>query len=674
MYDPYLDAIVAEIRGFDLGDGAQLLAELDANLHVGLDAEQWLLRAVLVLQQGRNEDALECLDNAIDQGAGSSRIHYLRACVLRDAGRVGEALESLGEAKEASEQDGLIGSADLFHAQGLFFWKVGSREDALTQIDRALEEDPGSAARWLHRGQLLSELGRLDEAERALERALQEEQDLSEAMYERAGLEAARGRPESTAQWLVKALHLDPGHRARAADDARFADVRGLPVVAELLAPEQGADPSWLDELATWMPALRRSPELQGVGVRWLGEAESTRIADALTAAYEHGPLGTIHTAATLAHSRELLENRRAVAHGPSSRTREGVDERCVLFVDRARPHEGVWLALTESMPPFLWIRVEPRPAALELALSEFYPRPRRTRVDMPAVARGFIGYRSGFLVPSPYTGGLEPATILELDRHFTMSPFVEAGAWGSAYDDDPWPDEIPEQPDLTHKISLRQRDVAEQGPGRVWTLTRRTRYSRSYLSIEVHHRELFVVEARYRPSRQASVIEAMNAHFGCDYPLDMPVDVVAALLGFQFASAADLEAELDDADEPGQQAGLLLVISALRHDDLGVLALYRRMLDHIDSTVRGTIGDIAMAYNYEALLEEMILREPDPELAEEIEAVLDEGIPFEPHDPYADAGPDEEMEILDEDIQSEVILLGEADIESNDKKGRKGP
>ena len=109
-----------------------------------------------------------------------------------------------------------------------------------------------------------------------------------------------------------------------------------------------------------------------------------------------------------------------------------------------------------------------------------------------------------------------------------------------------------------------------------------------------------------------------------------------------------------------------VLVISALRHDDPGVLALYRERLEHPDATVRGTIAEIAMAYNYEVLLEEMSVREPDLELREEIEAVLDGGIPFEEHDPYEDASADEGVEVLgDDDIESAAIILGDDDLES---------
>jgi hypothetical protein len=309
-------------------------------------------------------------------------------------------------------------------------------------------------------------------------------------------------------------------------------------------------------------------------------------------------------------------------------------------------------------------------------ALAELFPPPRPSRVDMPARARGFLGYRSRFFVPSPYTGGLEPASILELDRHFAMNPFLESAAWGSACDDDPWPDEIPDQPDLTLKLAERQAVVAQQARGHVWSLTRRTRHSRSHLTIEVHHRDIFVAEVRYRPSVHLTVIEAMNTHFGCDYPTDLPVDAVAALLGFQFDGAADLEAELPRAEDPEQLAGLLYVLSALRHDDPGVLAIYRSHLEHPAAVVRRTLGDIAMAYNYEALLEEMSLREPDPELRAELESLLDEGIPIPADDPWSDVGDDDTLELDEGDVledAEEPLELDDGDLLDADEPGRKG-
>lgn len=674
MYDPFFEAAMAEIRGFDLGDDAELLARLDER--ATLSADDQLLRGVLLHRAGRPDDAVASLDLAAEQGAGRSRTLYLKSCMLRDADRMGEALEALEEAQEAAARDGLVSAADLVHAGGLLDWSVGNHVDALAAIERALALDDTSAARWLHRGQLLALVGRLDEAERAFDRALLEEQDLDVAMVERAALEARRGKADAAADWLTKAIRLEPTHRRRAADDPRFEPVRGDAAFVELLPrtrpPERLV---WLDDLAPWMAALRRDPELEPLGLEWLDESESEKILRDLLAEHERGPLGTMHTEATLRRSRELLATRRAVARGPGSRTRERVEEPCLLFVDALRPQDGLWLALSASYPPFLWLRVEPRPRGLKRALAESFPRPRPRRVDMPHRVRGFLGYRSRFFVPSPYTGGLEPATILELDRHFSINPFVEAAAWGSAYDDDPWPDEIPAQPGLTLKLAERQAQVAQQARGHVWSLTRRTRHSRSYLTIEVHHGDIFVAEVRYRPSPHVGVVEAMNAHFGCDYPTDLPVDAVAALLGFQFDGAVDLEAELARAGDPDQLAALLYVLSALRHDDPGALPIWRRHLEHPVLEVRSCIVDVAMAYNYEVLLEEMSLREPDPELRAELEILLDRGIPVPEDDPWADVGADETLELDDDDVldDPETEELDDGDLVVEDSGVRRG-
>lgn len=664
MDDPHFEAIVAEIRGFDLGDDSELLAHLDARVREGLGGDEWLLRGVLVYREGRHTDAVECLDHAVEQQHARSLALYLKSCVLREHGSMGEALEALEEAREAAKDDRLLSAADLAHAQGLLFWQVGNYEEALRWVDHAIEFDQHSAARWLHRGQLLAEQGRADEASAAFDRALLEEQDLDRAMIEHAAVEAGRGDAMAAAEWLGKAIRVNPDHDKQVATDPRFKALRDDVAFAGLLPSNRPPDLSWLDALAPWMSALRRDRELDELGVEWLGEAPGEYIGRTLKIGYERGPLGTMHTQATLAYSRELLETRRVVAHGPGSRTREGVGERSLLLVDTERPQEGLWLALSESYPPFLWIPIAPKPSELRRVLGEYFPRPPRSRLEMPRQARGFLGYRSQLLVPSPYTGGMEPATIVELDRHFALNPFVESASWGSAFEDDPWPDEIPEQPGLTHKIAEHQRVVAEQAPGQVWSLTRRTRHSRSYLTLEVHHGELFVAQVRYRSSPFVSVIEAMNAHFGCDYPTDMPVDAVAALLGFPFDGARDLEIELPTATDPEQVAGLLLVLSALRHGDLGALALYRRYVDHPAPVVRSTLADIAVAHNLEVLLEEMSVREPDAQLRAEIESLLDEGIPMPDHDPAASESESESAGGSGSGAESEAVELDDAEVE----------
>ena len=189
-------------------------------------------------------------------------------------------------------------------------------------------------------------------------------------------------------------------------------------------------------------------------------------------------------------------------------------------------------------------------------------------------------------------------------------------------------------------------------------------------LEREVKGRPLVYLDNGATAQKPTAVIEAMNAYFGCDYPTDMPVDAVATLLGFQFDGARDLEVELARATDPEQLAGLLLVLSALRHGDLGAIELYRRYVDHPAPVVRSTLADVAVACNHEVLLEEMSIREPDPDLRAEIEALLDEGIPVLEDDPYA--SDEEELEV-EEILATDTTELDVVDVELQPDAGRKG-
>ena len=309
MHDLQFEARAAEIRGFNLGDDSKLLAHLDARMGNGLRGGEWLLRGVLLYRAGRHPEAVECLDEAVERGHARSLALYLKSCVLREHGSLGEALEALEEARKATSDDGLMSAADLAHARGLLFWRVGNHEDALQWLDQAIEHDEHLAARWLHRGQLLAELGRATQAEQAFERALNEEQDLDLAMYERAALGAGRGSASVTAIWLDRAIRLAPEHRDRAMTDPRFAAVREHPALSELMVSARPPDLRWLDGLASWMPALRCNAQLDKLGVKWLSKARSDRIAATLEFDYEHGPLGTMHTESTLERSRALLSH-----------------------------------------------------------------------------------------------------------------------------------------------------------------------------------------------------------------------------------------------------------------------------------------------------------------------------------------------------------------------------
>ncbi|MBK6918475.1 MAG: hypothetical protein IPH07_13850 [Deltaproteobacteria bacterium] len=637
MHSPYFDDLCADIRGFDLGDDTELRARLETQAVLEpatLVPDAWSLLAVLRQRAGDHHGALAAVESALAAGAQRSVGEFLRAHLLGLLGRNDEATRALTAAAAAAGSDDGIAHADLLHAEGALALARGDGETAVARMRAGLEDDPHDAARWLALGRLLGDRGDLEGAEQAIRRALVEDDELLSARYELATLMLAGDRAADATAALAELIDREPSIAERARMDPRWRRARHAASVTAVLAP-MPMPPTWLPEAPAWLMTLARDPQLGGLQVQCLGGPQSQAITRRLLEAYERGPAGTMHTPATLAHARSILARVVPVARGPLLRTRDRVVAPMLWLLDRQR--DELLLALSESHPPFLWLPAGRDVAGMRAALADFVPRPFLPRVELPAQVRGFIGYRLQFGVPSPYTGELEPANAAELDRHFALNPFVEPGAWGSCVREDPWPAELPDQPQLQLGLSAREQQVTQQRPGRVWSISRRTRHSRSILTIELHHRDVFVAEVRYRPSRHGAIVAAMNAHFGSEYPTDLPLDVVAALLGFRFESARDLEAQLDGERDPDVISGLLQVLSALRHSDPSVTTLYRRYLEHEDPSVRAMLYNIFVAHNHESLLEEATVSEPDHELRAQIEGVLDDGIAVVQWDPYRD-------------------------------------
>lgn len=662
--DPYFDVAISDVRGFDLGDDAELLTELHGRRVTepeSLSAEDWMLLGVLSHRALADDEALKCFERAARDGYPLAVVRYLQAQLRLAQRRIDEAETFLKLAVEANTVDAPVEAntddppvderhqsgedsghthipqADLMHAHGSIARGRGQLEQAIEHYHDALMLDPTDARRWVDAAQTLVELKRFPEAMVAAKRARVEDPNLATAAYLQALAAAQAGDTDTSLEALRNAVDSDSSSAERARKEPLFGPVASEAGFTKLVRPLHHTDLDWLDAFPTWLQRVRADPKPRGLGVRWLGDEESLQQTEALVSTYnEDGPQGTLHSEATLALSLDLFSGRRVVAQGPSTITREGRAEPSWLLVDIHEPN-GLLLALSDAYPPFLWLEAGETTESLCRTLGEFFPRPNRERVTMENAARGFMGYRLQFGVPSPYTGGIEPANALELDHHFTLNPFLETASWGSDYADDPWPDEIPDQPDYEVKLSERQRKVAEQATGAVWSVSRRTRHSRSYVSIELHHRDVFVIEVRYAPSSHGAPVERMNAHFGSDYPTDLPVDVVGALLGFRFDSASDLQTQLEATAAPDKIAGCLTVLSALRHSDMGATRIYRRYMDHPDPVVRATLCNIFAAYNFESLLEEMSLSEPDPEVAQQLESLLDSGIPVTEYDPYAD-------------------------------------
>jgi len=368
-----------------------------------------------------------------------------------------------------------------------------------------------------------------------------------------------------------------------------------------------------------WLTVLRRDPATQALGVTWHDDDTIVRETDE---ADERPSDWGLHTQATMQHIRLNRPHMVPVASGPQYTGRGmGIETGAVWYVDSRDPSQLLF-APSPAYPTFLHVPGGTTADEMAGVLRGFFPLPRPNRLTLPKVARGFMGYLEHLGVPSPYTGQVEGIDGLTLDRYFTMNLYAEAGSWGSAYYDDPYPEEF-RRPIEMIGIGREAMKQADSVPSMTW----RTAHTGSYVTFEAHHGELLVGEVRYRPNTYPEVVERLNAAFGSYFPTDLPVDVIGTLLGFDFQTIDMLERELDEETDLGDKLGQLHIAVALAYGDLDALARLRPYFHDDNGSYRSQAMNFLLPYNYEWLLEELVLTEPAEQLRNQLDRMLDRGI-----------------------------------------------
>ena len=322
---------------------------------------------------------------------------------------------------------------------------------------------------------------------------------------------------------------------------------------------------------------------------------------------YEQGgPAGVLLTEQPLSMCQTLLEVLVPLGLGPAYDARiDGVQTRPWLWVRKDQPQQ-ILVALHEFMPPILWFSVGQEVAQMYATLGE------RVEDDSPSVyeftkqARGFMG-----------TQAMVGADLDELRTHFSQSPFVTPLFWGSAHDDDPWPASI----DLSDHEAWEDSasELMAQGQGKVRALSMRTLVSRSVIRVEVHLEEVFVVHVFYEPQQNQAQIQALNVQFGAHYPEDMPLDVVAALLGFYFEDDISLRSLILSALDPEETAFYVMLLACVGHGELSVVETLRPFLKDAQKVIRAASAEVSIQKHLRALAWGRLPREQAEDVLERL-------------------------------------------------------
>lgn len=383
-------------------------------------------------------------------------------------------------------------------------------------------------------------------------------------------------------------------------------------------------------ERASWLvgplaPLHALAEAVVDLGVLVVDEAESLAEGEAMRERYADGwSMGLLWSSELWEACRARVGPLRLWALGPGMTDALGLEIRPSIFIDPAQP-DRLWYTPTDALPAALFVPLPATRAAIEQALGELGPAVPPVEPAEAVNVRAYMGVARFLRVPSPYSGELEPAGPHELDRHFNFSPVVTPHAWGSAYADDPLRGRAP-VPMIQNVLALRE--MREQAEGALPRFTRRAYFSDARVAIEMHRRGHYVWDITYRPARLgAEVMAAFNALTGITYPLDLPLDVAAAVHGFGFCDAAWLDAQIASETDPGQRGALISAALAVAADDVVAAARIARAAIAGGLNDQVAVANAAMQYNWQFLLEELAASTASDELRAQIATVIADGL-----------------------------------------------
>lgn len=370
-----------------------------------------------------------------------------------------------------------------------------------------------------------------------------------------------------------------------------------------------------MTETPPWWAGLTTSPRTARLGIAWRPPSE-----------WDDDPkdevslFGTMRTGADEALDARIRAGKVLVGTGPEV-MRRGIPLEAPVhwYLDPAEPSR-LWCALGPFYFAWLWVPVEPEPAALAEVISHSHPKPSLTDGDMTGFTRGYLGNRDRVVVPHVYSGDMVQFNGHDLDRYFVGVQYAETGHWASSHTNDPLRDDFEASP-ISFLANSRSNNAQAQRLGRIPSMTWRMLHSRAYLSFEIHTRYEVYVSVRYRPSPASHrpVVERLNRELDFDYPTDLPLDVIGALNGFLLSSEGELAPHLDVPYEDVDPMALR-VHAALWCGDMRRTRRLADYVGHPSREVRVELARLANWYGYAWLAEELALAETEPELREAFE------------------------------------------------------
>ncbi|MEG4075370.1 tetratricopeptide repeat protein [Microcoleus sp. Pol14C2] len=207
--DPRLKAYFDEIGNcIEQKDYVSALAYAEKLVTSRGEARDWVEKGRCLNSLERYDEALECLDKAIESDSNYARAWANRGDVLDNLKRYDEALVSLDRAIELDEYD-------PWHwaKRGYLLNNLKHYEKALESFDRAIEFDANNQGVWFLRGLLLDTLKRYEEALASFDLAIELDANYQSAWALRGDVLYNLKRYEEALESYDLAIELDANYQ-----------------------------------------------------------------------------------------------------------------------------------------------------------------------------------------------------------------------------------------------------------------------------------------------------------------------------------------------------------------------------------------------------------------------------------------------------------------------------
>ena len=128
--------------------------------------------------------------------------------------------------------------------------------------------------------------------------------------------------------------------------------------------------------------------------------------------------------------------------------------------------------------------------------------------------------------------------TIHDIENHLLLNPYTDKLIWGSLWKHHPHRTEY-ESGNVSHIDSIIYTGQAMRQNDSEYSVSILTEYSKSELKI-THYEEAYLLEVKYNPIKSFKN-KVINELFKRNYPEDLPIDVIIAIINFPFITYGNI-------------------------------------------------------------------------------------------------------------------------------------